>query len=429
MMPRKENTDREESLDSGTSAHIIKAEIPVYGGYVMGRDGKVIFIRGAIPGELVDVLVEEKKRDYSIGSVRHIIEASPSRREPPCRIFGICGGCQLQFIEYTKQVSMKEEILLDAVKRIGGLTVTLMPSLTGEEFGYRHRGQFKVSRDGSIGFYREGTREVILVEECPVMVREINDVVRKLRKVDLKGVTELHIASGDTVALLVKGGPGDDDTSQAIFGSGVSGIAFENGDSMGKDYITLELGGLKYSVTPWSFFQSHWALNRAVVDAVKEGLFPLEDRRILDLYAGAGNFSLPLSSLAGEVVAVEENHFAVEDGRRNIMLNGIKNCTFMHLSVEKSLEGKKKQQVAKLFGETHFDIIVLDPPRAGLTSECLKKVMESGSERIVYLSCNPATLARDLRKMNEKYEVESMRMVDFFPNTYHIEALTFLKRK
>jgi 23S rRNA (uracil1939-C5)-methyltransferase len=119
----------------------------------------------------------------------------------------------------------------------------------------------------------------------------------------------------------------------------------------------------------------------------------------------------------------------VEDGRRNIMLNGIKNCTFMHLSVEKSLEGKKKQQVAKLFGETHFDIIVLDPPRAGLTSECLKKVMESGSERIVYLSCNPATLARDLRKMNEKYEVESMRMVDFFPNTYHIEALTFLKRK
>jgi 23S rRNA (uracil1939-C5)-methyltransferase len=331
-------------------------------------------------------------------------------------------------MEYGKQVSVKEEILRDAMKRIGDLDVMLMPSLAGEEFGYRHRGQFKVSQDGVIGFYREGTREVVPVDECPVMVREINDVIRKLRRVDLRGVKELHFASGDTVAVLVKGTPGDD-TVQALFDSGVSGIGFENGDSLGKDYITLDLNGLKYSVTAWSFFQSHWSLNRVVVDVVKEGLSPLENRRVLDLYAGAGNFSLPLSLLAKEVTAVEENRYAVEDGRRNVMLNGIKNCNVVQLPVEKSLEGKKKQLAAKLFGDAHYDVIVLDPPRTGLTSEGLKRMVEAGSERIIYVSCNPPTLARDIRKMRDTYEVESMRMVDFFPNTYHIEALAFLKKR
>ncbi|HYA26436.1 MAG TPA: class I SAM-dependent RNA methyltransferase [Thermodesulfovibrionales bacterium] len=423
-----DTSDFDKQSGNDASTLIVRAETPVYGGYVIGRDGKIIFIRGAIPGELVDIHIEAKKKDYSIGFVKRIIEASPSRRNAPCRVFGICGGCQLQFMEYGKQVSVKEEILVDAMNRIGGFNAALMPSLTGEEFGYRRRGQFKVSQDGVIGFYREGSRDVVPVEECPVMAREINEVVRKLQKVDLKGVKELHITSGDTVVVLVKGNLSDD-AVQAVFSAGVSGIAFENGDSIGKDYITLDLNGLKYSVTPWSFFQSHWSLNRKVVDAVKERLSPLEGRKILDLYAGAGNFSLPLTLLAKEVVAVEENGAAVEDGRRNLTLNGVKNCTFVQLPVETLLVGKKRNRDPKLFGENRYGTIIVDPPRAGLTSECLKQVMELGSEEILYISCNPATLARDIRKMSDRYEVESLHMVDFFPNTYHIEALTFLKKK
>lgn len=427
MTPHENMPDKESPRNEAASL-ILKAETPVYGGYVMGRDGKVIFIRGAIPGELVDVSIEEKKRDYSIASVRNVIEPSPSRREPPCRIFGICGGCQLQFMEYDKQVSMKEEILLDAMRRIGDAEVTLMPSLAGKEFGYRHRGQFKVSPEGVIGFYREGTREVIPVGHCPVMAPGINGLLQKLRSADLKGVKEIFMASGDTTAILVKGAM-PDEAAQSLLDSGLSGLAFENGDSLGKDYITLDLNGLKYSVTPWSFFQSHWSLNRTVVETVVRELSPLENKNILDLYAGAGNFSLPLSLQAQEVTAVEENSYAVEDGRRNVMLNSAKNCAFVQMSVEKILGSRKKQQAAKLFGEAHYDIIVLDPPRAGLTSECLRKVVEAGSERIVYISCNPATLARDVKKMREKYEIESIRLVDFFPNTYHIEALVFLRRR
>jgi len=427
MRPQGRKTER-ESRGSDVPSLILKAETPVYGGYVLGRDGRVIFIRGAIPGELVDVSVEERKRDYSVASVRTVIEPSPSRRDPPCRIFGTCGGCQLQFMEYDRQVSVKEEIIVDAMKRIGDVEVTLMPSLAAQEFGYRHRGQFKVSAEGAVGFYREGTREVIPLEHCPVMVPEINGMLRKLAGAGLRGVKELSMVSGDTLAILVKGAMSEG-AVQSLLEGGLSGIAFEDGDSLGKDYITLDLNGLKYSVTPWSFFQSHWSLNRIVVETVARELSPLENMRILDLYAGAGNFSLPLSSQALEIVAVEENSAAVEDGRRNVMLNGIRNCTFVNVSVEKILGSRKKQQVEKLFGEVHYDIIVLDPPRTGLTAECLRKVVEADSERIVYISCNPATLARDVKKMREKYEVESIRMVDFFPNTYHIEALVFLRRK
>lgn len=406
----------------------IKAEQPVYGGYVIGRDGKVVFIKGAIPGELVEVEIEEKKKDYYIASVKGITEPSLYRRKPPCSIFGECGGCQLQYITHEKQVSMKEEILLDTMRRIAAVDIQLRPSITGKEFGYRHRGQFKVSQDGETGFYREGTREIIPVEECPLMIDKINQALQTLKGIDIKGAKELHIVAGDTVSILLKGAI-PENSEQSILDSGISGIAFENGTSLGKDYITLDLHGLKYSVTPWSFFQSHWSLNQTVVDAVISSLGPLDNKRVLDLYSGAGNFSIPLSVHAAEVLGIEGNLNAVEDAKRNAALNGIKNCSFINLSAEESFGSRRKHKHDRLFKETGYDIIILDPPRAGLTSDCLKGVMELNSSRIVYISCNPATLARDVKKMKEKYEIESLTMMDFFPNTYHIEALAYLNLK
>ncbi|HET6513928.1 MAG TPA: class I SAM-dependent RNA methyltransferase [Thermodesulfovibrionales bacterium] len=406
----------------------VKAESPVYGGYAIARDGKVIFIKGAIPGELVEVSIDERKKDYLLASVRNVLDPSSFRREPPCKIFSLCGGCQLQFMEYERQVSIKEEIILDTMRRIGGLDIQLMPSLVDREFRYRHRCQFKVSSKGEIGYFREGTRDVMPVDECPVVVDEINVLLRKLNTLDLRGLKEVHVIAGDTIALLIRGNLSEDLTGQ-LMEIGVSGIAFDNGQSLGKDYITLDLNGLQYSVTPWSFFQSHWALNRKVVETFVNRLASLEDKRVLDLYAGAGNFSLPLSMTAKEVRAVEENCYAVEDGKRNAMMNGIKNCTFLHAPVGDALTTGNRQKAAKLFGDSPFDVVVLDPPRPGLSSDALKKVVEMGSEKVVYVSCNPATLARDTKKMRERYDLESLCLIDFFPNTYHVEALAVLGRK
>jgi 23S rRNA (uracil1939-C5)-methyltransferase len=197
-------------------------------------------------------------------------------------------------------------------------------------------------------------------------------------------------------------------------GAGFSGIAFETGESTGRDYIRLDLNGLQYTVTPWSFFQAHWNLNRKVVEVIVNELQPLENMRVLDLYAGAGNFSLPLAVHASQVIAVEENRYSADDGQRNAKLNNIKNCRFVKSSAEK-YRGREK-----------FDVIILDPPRPGITTEAMKKVIDIAPWKIVYISCNPATLARDLRKFSERYNVDSLRMIDFFPNTYHVEALAFM---
>jgi len=401
---------------------IIKAQSAAYGGYVIARDGGIIFIRGAIPEELVEISISERKKDYSVGAVTNVIEPSPYRIGPPCPVFGICGGCHLQFIAYERQASMKEEILLDSVTRIGKLEAALAPALTDRNYNYRHRGQFKVSSKGEIGFYKESTREVIPIEECPLMINEINLIIKKLvdpsmsplAKGESKGGWKIHVSYGDNAVALIKSKTFSEDMERTLLDAGFSGIAFENGESIGRDYIKLDLNGLQYTVTPWSFFQAHWNLNKKVVELITNELQPLENTRVLDLYAGAGNFSLPLALHASQVVAVEENRFAIEDGQRNVKLNNIKNCKFVNSSAEKYRAHDK------------FDIVILDPPRPGLTGDVMKKVLGLSAKKIVYISCNPATLARDLKKLSESYNLDSLRMIDFFPNTYHVEALAFL---
>lgn len=396
---------------------VVKTQSPVYGGYVIARDGGIIFVKGAIPEESVEISINEQKRDYSIGTVTNILEPSPYRIRPICSVFGICGGCHLQFISYEKQVSMKEEILLDSVRRIGGMESQLSSALTAKDLHYRHRGQFKVSQSGEVGFYKEGTRDVVPISECPLMIKEINLLLKQLSGTKLTGIKEIHISYGDSAVALIKPKTFTEDLEKTLMDAGISGIAFENGESVGKDYIRLDLNRLQYTITPWSFFQSHWDLNKKVVELMISELLPLEGLKVLDLYAGAGNLSLPIAVYASEVSAVEESHYAVEDGKRNAMLNNLGNCKFVASSAEKFR-----------IHET-FDVIILDPPRPGLTDDVVKKVVKASPKRIIYMSCNPATLARDLKKLNEKYKLDSLRLIDFFPNTYHVEALAFLSLK
>lgn len=396
---------------------VIKALSPVYGGYVISRADGIIFIRGALPEEIVEISITEKKKDYSVATVKNVIEPSPHRIEPLCPVFGTCGGCHFQFISYEKQVSMKEEVLIDSLQRIGNIETPLSPAVTGNDHHYRYRGQFKISRKGEIGFYKEGTRDVVSVEECPLMIDKINILLKRIREKNLSGLKEMHISYGGTATALIKPEALRDDIELSLIDMGFSGVSFENGESVGRDYITLDLNGLSYTITPWTFFQAHWDLNRKVVELVVNSLYPLEGMHVLDLYAGAGNFSLSVARHAAQVVAVEENPYAVEDGQRNAKLNNIENCKFVKTSAEKYKAHEK------------VDILLLDPPRPGLTDEVSKKILKFLPQRIVYVSCNPSTFARDLKKLKDNYNIDSIRMIDFFPNTYHVEALAFLSLK
>jgi 23S rRNA (uracil1939-C5)-methyltransferase len=405
----------------------IKAEHPIYGGLAIGRrDGKVVMIKGAIPGETVEARIDQDKKDYSTATAIKVLDPSPDRVEPRSRYFGDCGGCQLQHIAYGRQVRIKEEVLESALRRTGGIAVSLAEPLVGNPWNYRYRGQFKISHGGT-GFFREKSRDVVDIERCSLMKEEINGCYSKarelLRDVDAKGM-DISCGSGEVVAL-IKGARGDraglDELADSFIRIGFSGIfiLLEGGKLLkyGKEYITLDLSGLKYTVSPMSFFQSNWELDQALVKLVVERLGPLHGKTVLDLYSGAGNFSLPLAQHAERVLAVEENPFAVEDGVRNAEINGINNCEFRRGDAG-SLEDLKA-----------VDIVVADPPRTGLTGSAVDKILGLGPGQVVYVSCDPMTLARDLKKLSGMYAVTSFRLVDFFPQTYHIEAVALLGRR
>lgn len=408
-------------------ALVIKIDRPAYGGLFLGRhEGKIVMIKGAaLPGETAEITIENARKDYLTATVKEIIEPSPHRIIPACRHFGSCGGCQLQHAPYDLQIKMKEEILGDCLRRLAKTDARLLEPLTDSNpWNYRLRGQFKVSHR-NIGFYRDNSRTVVDIEECPLMSEEINTLLRKVKStpgdLDMK---EVHITSGDCSMALIKlsssmGSASDmNKASSAFLRLGFSGVCIETSDKKisqyGKTYVTLNLLDLKYCVSPMTFFQSHWRLNQRVAEFVKNSLEPLKGKKVLDLYSGAGNFLIPLGREA-EVTAVEENPYAIEDGRKNLEINKIRNCRFINSSAENYLSGEK------------FDAVILDPPRAGLTHRVVAKILSLMPEKIVYISCNPSTLARDLKKLLLKYNIESVRMIDFFPQTFHIEALAVLR--
>ncbi|MFC1549491.1 class I SAM-dependent RNA methyltransferase [Nitrospirota bacterium] len=403
------------------SSITLKAQEPVYGGFVLHRSETegITFIKGALPGELVEVSIEEKKRDYSVGSVVEVVEPSTHRIEPPCAYFGTCGGCHLQFAAYPRQVEMKNNVLIDCLRRLGGIDAHLEPPLYGKPYGYRRRGQFKVSKDGHMGFYRENTHDVVQIESCPLMSEPINSALRSLRETDLKGVREIHLTDGDGVMALIKGVPFSEELADSLMDAGLSGVAFDDGTYRGEGpgYALLDLSGLKYSVSPWSFLQSNWELNQKMVAQLVEETGEMADHRLLDLYAGAGNFSLSLAIEARETVAVEENASAIADGKRNVAANRITGYRYLSGTAE----------TAKLKGG--FDVLIVDPPRAGLSKESLQRVLDLSVPRLAYVSCNPSTLARDMKTLTEMYAIDSVRIADMFPQTYHVESIVIMTKK
>jgi len=406
----------------------LKIERPAYGNISISRhDGKVVLVSGSlIPGEIIEAVIEKEKKDYISASVLKLVEPSPERVKPECEYYGRCGGCHLQHIPYDLQVKLKGDILSDCLKRIGKIDTELSdPLVPDSPWNYRLRAQFKVSGN-NIGFYREKTHEVVNIVSCPLMTPEIDSHYQKARDIISlnKMIKELHILSGDSAVALVKLSseqgtvPDLEQLAVQFTEAGFSGVIMENKNresfGYGRTYSTLDLAGLKYSVSPSCFFQSSWKLNVQLVDHIKNALAPLEDKDILDLYAGSGNFSLPLAE-AYRVVAIEENKSAIENGKRSIEMNGIENITFVRSSAEDYIT------------DDEFEIVITDPPRTGLTGKVINNLLSMVPEMIVYISCNPTTLARDLKKLVEKYDIESVMLVDFFPQTYHIESLVFLK--
>ena len=399
-------------------------------------NGKVFFIPYSVIGDKAWIKMVEKKKNYSIGKLIQLIEPSPWRANPPCPFFGQCGGCQWQHINDSVQINSKEEILKEILKRLGGLKeippITVTPSL--QTYGYRARIQLKVKGE-RMGYFQERSHRVVDIDHCPIAHPLVNQIISSLRKAPSsffrmeeieinvspeqgKGVLILHpLSLHSGMKHFIKEFLQTHPILKGIAVMGKKGLTL-----FGEPYLTFTISSnqrgeksvLRLRTSPESFFQVNLEQNQALIRTVLEFSDVNEGERIFDLYAGVGNFTLPLAIASKEVWGVEESRAAVEDARSNAERNGIKNCNFMHGGVE---------DILKHWDGGRPDLIILDPPRTGCKT-VLDQVVRLEPKKIVYVSCEPTTFARDLRLFSERgFHLQRLSLVDMFPQTYHMEVV------
>jgi len=431
-------------------------EIPIaslaYGGDAVGRlpDGRTAFVSGACPGDTVAIEILEDKERFVRARVQAIVEASADRVAPPCPYFGACGGCTWQHVSYSAQLVAKRRSVLDALERIGKIADA--DSLVREtiastaEYGYRNKVELvtdPTSVRPVLGFHRAASDEVIPVESCLLLPKRLRKAPKALGGAlrYLAGDTDLGLsrvairAATHTkdveVALWTTPGAFPRAAAARMLGQAlqtsslVRVLAKDTGKARkisgvevlsGRGHWRERMAGLDFALSAPSFFQVNTQAAENLVELVADSLHADGSDRVLDLYAGAGTFTLPLAETAGEVVAVEAAGSAVKDLRRNLESNQL---------WAEVVGGDAAREVA---GLGHFDLAIVDPPRAGVAAEIIAALASTKPRKLAYVSCDPATLARDARRLLDSgFALVHATPVDLFPQTYHIETVAIFE--
>lgn len=424
-------------------------------------DGMTVFVPGSLAGEKLKIRIVKVLTSYCYGRIEEIIEASPERCVPVCPVYKKCGGCSTQHMSYKEELRMKSGIVRDSLLHIAHIDIPA-PEITGSELllTYRNKATYSFADiDGRTvsGFYHDRSHDVISVENCCIQAKissEISSVLTGIlndygfiayNESDHSGyIRHLFVRTahktGEAIVCITSA-RGFGNKTQTIVEKLVSSfpeirgiilnIDKEPGNKLlkgdfytlfGKDHITDELCGLKFHISPLSFYQINSPQAEKLYDRVREYALINEDDCILDLYCGIGTISLFLAQYAKKVIGIEIVEQAVENARSNAELNGIKNAEFFCSDAAKFKEYTDKTSLTP-------SCIVVDPPRKGLEKTTVIDICKYEPERIVYVSCNPATLARDICVFNEcGYKLKELTAFDMFPKTSHVETVVLLTR-
>jgi len=416
----------------------------VHGGSGLARlaSGQAAFISGVLPNEKVIINIRRKRKGVLEADLVSVVTPSPDRIKPPCDGEKQCTGATWPHISYLAQLRLKQEILLDTLRKIGGMEprqrLPIIPSPCTDH--YRLRTQFTVRSSGQgqrIGFFRQGSYDLVEVEAAflihPVIDRTLRAIRTLVRR--LPALSEVHInasSSNDVHILLFS--ENDAYPGMAQFLSelqrlvpeviGITGFAGKKRlFSLGRNQLVLDVEGVTLKATEGNFFQVNWEQNRNMVRTVLDFASLKGNETVLDLYCGIGNFSLPLARKAGRVIGIESGFSAIEDAKANAKLNTITNTEFIADDLQKGLKTLMERKL-------RAEVIVLDPPRAGATLKTLERVLAFVPQKIVYVSCNPSTLARDLKFFHLfGFRLDRLQPVDMFPYTYHIECVAEMVRE
>lgn len=381
----------------------IRIEKLVYGGAGMARtDEGVIFVEKVLPGELVEVEIVDKKKDYANARLVEVLEAAPERRPPVCPNFETVGCCDWNHITYERQLEIKESIIRESLSRLGRIDWERpIERVTGPEREYRMRATFRVENQ-RLGFVEEKTNRVVPLTECAAMMPALNQFVRDATQ----ALTRPELNGTETVRAIVSPESGE---VAATFHRGRERASWT------KRLPVTQVMGMEYRLRPDSFFQPNRFLLEPILSEVLRASG--NSKLVLDLFCGSAFFSLPLARTASKVIGVDRRSAA--NAKWNARHNQIENVEFVKSSAWAFLMKRRIRP----------DTVVLNPPRTGAGKNIVKKVASLEPSKIVYVSCNPTTFATETRLLlDNSYQLSSFKFIDQFPNTHHIETIASFER-
>jgi 23S rRNA (uracil1939-C5)-methyltransferase len=401
-----------------------------HGGSAIGRhEGRAIFVPYAIPGERITARITQDKGRFAYAEGRIMLDASDTRVQPRCPHFGPgkCGGCQWQHIDYTAQLEFKRQVVIDQLSRLGGLPDVPVHEVIGSPDAYQYRSNitFHVNAEGKLGFVATDDQHILPIEECHIIRPELLDLFYSLDLEGVAGLTRVRIQVGSDAAKSSERAiilSTEDNHPPQVESDMPASVNFLTDDDhilplIGSPYLHYTVRGREFKVTAGGFFQVNLAQAEVLVDQVMTRLNLHGNESVLDLYAGAGLFTAFIAEKASLVASVESYAPAVADADDNL-------SEFDNVDL---YEGPVEDVLPDLEGP--FDAIVLDPPRTGVEGVALDAMAAIGAAKIVYVSCDPATFARDAKRLTGKgYRLLDVQPVDMFPQTWHIELVgTFEK--
>lgn len=375
-------------------------------------NNKITFINNALLGEIVDIKLINEKKNFNEAKVIFYIEKSSDRIENKCPYSDKCGGCDFGYLNYKTSLMYKKNMVINVMKRYAGLDInpSIIPS--DDIFGYRNKISLKIS-NGKLCLIEENSSNCISINKCLLVNDNINKIIKILNDCDLYGIFDIVIRGTYEIMVIINGDDINNDIICRLDGN-VSSIVFNGNVIYGKEYINILVDKFKYAIYPNSFFQVNTCMIKGLYDEVKECAG--SGHSLLDLYCGAGTIGIYLADNFDDVHGIEINYDAITGANVNKRINNIKNISFDMVNANNILIN-------------NYDVIVVDPPRGGLDKKTITNLLNSGAEKIVYVSCSAITLARDIGMLKEEYILDKITLFDNFPNTKHVESVCLLKLK
>ena len=390
-----------------------------YYGRGIGRiNNKITFVENALKDEIVDIKILKESKKYNEAIVKSYNTKSKIRVTPKCKYYNICGGCNISHLKEEEQEGFKDSKIKELLNR--NLNIEHLDKIEYSKFyNYRNKIVLHIKED-KLGLYKNKSNELIEIDECLLVDDKINNVIKILKKIikKEKNLKKATIKLGNTtneVMLILEGKIKD--YSELL--NKVDVLIINDKVVSKKDYIISIIGNKKYKISKNSFFQVNQVITEKIYNEIRSNIEKINPKNVLDLYCGTGTIGIYIADLVKNVIGIEVIKDAVLDANFNKELNNIDNISFILGKVEDKIKDIKD----------NIDLIIVDPPRSGLDKKVIPVINKLKAKNIIYVSCNPITLVRDLKLLKDNYNIEYIKPYDMFPNTYHVESISVLERK